>query len=282
MSVVVKLTQLRRLRALPDGAPARRQAPVRGEVKSVDRALGILRAFSHQSSRLTLQEIAARAGVPRPSVYRFIKTLMRHDFVVQLDDRGYGLGPAILELGRIGMGEADLRRCAIPVMRMVAEKTGESVYLSVRQGDRAICIETVDATTPLRYGGRVGFSYPLYAGSPKVILAFLEPDLRDHIVKRLELKPLTRNTIDNRRELIHRLERIRRRGYEISNGEMFAGTKAVAAPVFDDDGHVLAVLSMGAPQERVPRARDAQLVRIVKKGADEISQRFRRQPARDA
>ena len=259
--------------------------PEKGEVKSVGRALAILRAFDHQSSRLTVQEIAARARVPRPSVYRFIKTLVRHDFVVELDEgeqRCYALGPAILELGRIGMGEADLRRCAIPVMRMVAERTGESIYLSVRQGNRAICIEAVDAAAPLRYGGRVGFAYPLYAGSPKVILAFLEPGLRDHIVKTLNLKPLTRNTIDNRRDLLRRLEEVRRRGYEVSHGEIFAGTKAIAAPILDEDGHALAVLSMGAPEERVPRAKEAALAHIVRQGANEITQRFHRKPGTGA
>jgi DNA-binding IclR family transcriptional regulator len=275
MGVLIKLKR-------PGEVAAR---PAKGEVKSVDRALAILRAFDHRSSRLTIQEIAARARVPRPSVYRFIKTLMRHDFVVEVDETGqrsYTVGPAILELGRVGMGEGDLRRCAIAVMRMLAEKTGESIYLSVRQGNRAICIEAVDSATPLRYGGRVGFAYPLYAGSPKVILAYLEPSLRDHIIKTLELKPLTRNTIDNRRDLLRRLEEIRRRGYEVSHGEIFAGTKAIAAPILDEDGHALAVLSMGAPEERVPRAKEAAFARIVRQSANEITQRFHRKPGAGA
>ena len=282
MGVIVKLKRPRSAAGVR-GPDAPREAPKRGEVKSVDRALAILRAFDHQASRLTIQEIAERARVPRPSIYRFIKTLIRHDFVVELDEdsgqRCYAVGPAILELGRIGMGEADLRRCAVSVMRMIAEQTGESAYLSVRQGSRAICIEAVDAITPLRYGGRVGFAYPLYAGSPKVILAFLEPAHRDQVIKTLELKPLTHNTIDNRRELLRRLETIRRRGYEVSCGEIFAGTKAIGAPILDEHGYAIAVLSVGAPQERIPRANETLLARIVKQGAQEITRRFRRKTA---
>jgi DNA-binding IclR family transcriptional regulator len=275
MGVLIKLRRPGEALALPE----------KGEVKSVDRALAILRAFDHRSSRLTIPEIAARARVPRPSVYRFVKTLMRHEFIAEIDEAGqrfYTVGPAILELGRVGMGEGDLRRCAVPVMRMLTEKTGESTYLSVRQCNRAICIESIDGASPLRYGGRVGFAYPLYAGSPKLILAYLEPGLRDQIVKTLDFKPLTRNTIDNRRQLLRRLEEIRRRGYEVSHGEIFAGTKAIAAPILDEDGHALAVLSMGAPEERVPLAKEAALARTVKQSANEITRRFHRKPGAGA
>jgi DNA-binding IclR family transcriptional regulator len=209
---------------------------------------------------------------------------MDHEFIVDLDgvdQRRYAIGPAVLNLARAAFGQAELRRCAYRVMRVIAEKTGETVNLSVRQGSRAICIESIEAEAPLRFGGRLGSMYPLYAGSAKTILAFLEPTLREHLIAALELRPCTTRTVRTRAELVRRLAVIRRRGYEISRGEIVAGTKAVAAPIFEHTGWACAVLSVGAPESRITTRNQRVLVAAVVAGAHEISMGLRRERARE-
>jgi IclR family transcriptional regulator, KDG regulon repressor len=251
-------------------------------VKSVDRALAILESFEESSPFLTAQEIASRVGIPRPSVYRFLKTLCEKNFLVEVgetESRRFAVGSSLLRLAKLAFGQGELRRIAQPIMRLAADKSNESTYLSVRHVSQAVCIENFDAQAPLRYGGRVGNTYPLYAGSPKVILAFLDPDLRDHLINETALQPITKATVTNRDELRRRLTAIRRRGFEISNGEIFPGTCAIGAPVFDENDAVIAVLSIGAPRDRVTAKNRDQLVDIVRQSAQAITMNYRRQIA---
>lgn len=272
-------------RAVPAGVRERRNkkaqaASTMNAVKSVERALAILKTFNDTSPFLTAQEIANRIGIPRPSVYRFLKTLCENNFLVEADDselRRFAIGSSLLSLSKVAFGQGELRRVAQPIMQLAAEKSDESTYLSVRHGAHAVCIENFDATAPLRYGGRVGNTYPLYAGSPKVILAFLDEDVRAHILKEVPLTPITKATITNRSELDRRLAVIRRRGYEISNGEMFPDTCAIGAPIFDHNETVIAVLSVGAPRARVNTKTQDRLISTVLEGARAITVTYRRQ-----
>jgi DNA-binding IclR family transcriptional regulator len=249
-------------------------------VKSVERALAILNTFDESTPFLTAQEIANRIGIPRPSVYRFLKTLCEESFLVEIGDsdlRRYAIGSSLLGLSKVAFGQGELRRVAQPIMRLAADKSNESTYLSVRHGAQAVCIENFDAQAPLRYGGRVGNTYPLYAGSPKVILAYLDDGLRDHLINEMALTAITRTTITNRDELRRRLASIRRRGFEISNGEMFPETCAIGAPVFDQNDSVIAVLSIGAPRTRVTAKAKDRLAEIVLESAQAITLSYRRQ-----
>jgi IclR family transcriptional regulator, KDG regulon repressor len=268
----------------PRTVKARAPGSTMNSIKSVERALAVLRSFNEVSPFLTAHEIAARIRIPRPSVYRFLKTLCEKEFLIETGDaeqRRYAIGSGVLELAKLAFGQAELRRIAQPIMRVVADKTGESTYLSVRQGAQAICIENIDAQTPLRYGGRVGNTFPLYAGSPKVILAFLDPDLRDHLIARMDLKPITRSTITSRRQLYQRLASIRSRGFEISDGEMFPETRAIGAPIFDENNDATAVLSVGAPRSRITAKNRLQIGRIVIAGARDITLNYRRQASEE-
>lgn len=249
-------------------------------IKSVERALAVLKTFDEASPFLTAQEIASRINIPRPSVYRFLKTLCEKNFLVEVADnelRRFAIGSSLLGLSKLAFGQGELRRVAQPIMRLAADKSNESTYLSVRHGAHAVCIENFDAQAPLRYGGRVGNTYPLYAGSPKVILAFLDDDLRDHLIEEMTLNPITKNTITSRDELIRRLNIIRRRGFEISNGEIFPETCAIGAPIFDQNDSVIAVLSIGAPRTRVTTKIKDRLAEIVMQSARAIMMNYRRQ-----
>jgi len=249
-------------------------------VKSVDRALGILKVFDDVSPFLTAHEIASRVGIPRPSVYRFLKTLCEKGFLIEVADgelRRFAIGSSLLSLSKLAFGQGELRRVAQPIMQLIADKSGESTYLSVRHGAHAVCIENFDAQAPLRYGGRVGNTYPLYAGSPKVILAFLNDDLRDHLIAGMTLVPITKATITDRGELCRRLTLIRRRGFEISNGEIFPGTCAIGSPIFDQNEAVIGVLSIGAPRTRVTTRNKGRFAEIVVEAANAITTNYCRQ-----
>jgi IclR family transcriptional regulator, KDG regulon repressor len=281
-SVTRRITALEKPKTLLRGRRKKdnQSAATMNAVKSVDRALGILKVFDEVSPFLTAHEIASRVGIPRPSVYRFLKTLCEKGFLVEVADgelRRFAIGSSLLSLSKLAFGQGELRRVAQPIMQLIADKSGESTYLSVRHGAHAVCIENFDAQAPLRYGGRVGNTYPLYAGSPKVILAFLDDDLRGHLIAGMALVPITKATITDRDELHRRLALIRRRGFEISNGEIFPETCAIGAPIFDQNEAVIGVLSIGAPRARVTTRNKGHFAEIVVEAANAITTNYRRQ-----
>src|ERR1700693_1832049 len=105
-------------------------------VRSLERGLEVLRGCGPDTVTPTVHDMARRARMPRSSVYRFIKTLVEHQFIIERDDlqpRRYVIGPAIFDLARVALGHAELSRCAHPIMTNLAERVGESVSLSVRQ-----------------------------------------------------------------------------------------------------------------------------------------------------
>jgi DNA-binding IclR family transcriptional regulator len=245
-------------------------------VKSLERALAILTSFDGRTPTLSIHEIAVRGRLPRPSVYRFIRTLVARGFLVEVDDREqrrYAIGPAILKLSRHEFGPSEIRRRAYPVMQSMSAKTGESVYLTARKGDEAVCIESIQAETPLRVSFDIGHSLPLYAGGARAILAFMDPAMRDRLIARMKFQPLTSRTIRSRGALLRRLVEIQRRGYEVSRGEISLGTVAVSAPILDHAGEAFAVVTVASPEARTSRRAEVVIVDTVLKGAHEIMMR---------
>jgi DNA-binding IclR family transcriptional regulator len=254
-----------------------RERPV-STLRSLERALAILTTFDRQTPVLSIHDIAARTGLPRPSVYRFLSTLVARGFLVELDAHGqrrYAIGPAILALARSEPGSSEVRRRAYPVMQSLSAKTGESVYLTARRGAEGICIESVEVEMPLRVSFDIGHSIPLHAGGARAILAFLPPETRDRLIDGMTFQRLTSRTIRSRPALLRRLAVVQRRGYEISRGEITSGIVAISAPLLDEAGDAFAVLTVAAPEARTSRRQEALTVDAVMKSAHEIMMRLR-------
>jgi DNA-binding IclR family transcriptional regulator len=247
-------------------------------LRSLERALAILTAFGRQTPVLSIQDIAARTGLPRPSVYRFLSTLVAHGFLVELDERAprrYAIGPVILALGRSEAGSGDVRRRAYPVMQSLSARTGESVYLTARRGAECVCIESVEVEMPLRVSFDIGHRIPLHAGGARAILAFLPAETRARLVEGMTFERLTARTIRSRPALLRRIAKVQRRGYEVSRGEITPGIVAISAPLLDEAGDAFAVLTVAAPEARTSRRQEALTVDAVMKGAHEIMMRLR-------
>jgi len=144
-----------------------------GGVGAVDRALDILGAFRPGDRSLPLSEIAQRCDLYKSTVLRIVQSLLRRGYLQRLENGSYQIGPAPLILGALYQHSVKLGDLLLPLMRELAEQTGESVSIYVRNGDVRVCLHRIDSRHAVRGNVREGDILPLERGSGgRVLLAF--------------------------------------------------------------------------------------------------------------
>jgi DNA-binding IclR family transcriptional regulator len=246
-------------------------------VRIVDKTLRILRLFGERQMEWGLGALAREVGIPKTTVYRILRVLQAHGFLVQdADTRRFRLGLAALELGRRAYEGLELAHVARPVMEQLALASDETVLLQVvdREQMRVVCIERVQQRSGLQLILEIGATAPLYAGcSSKALLAFQPSAVIENVIAQ-GLRPVTPNTITDPAHLRRELDDIRRDGYAVSFEETDVGVAGASAPVRDLAGRVLASLSVSGPLARVNRENIGRYVQFACEGAEQISRRL--------
>lgn len=218
-------------------------------------------------------EVADGIREPRSSVYRLLSTLQRLELVEPGSRRGtYRLGLKLLRLGAAVAERFDERTAALPVMERIHDETGETVFLCVRRGSEAVCIERLEGRRVQSLALRLGGSLPLHAGAAPLSLLAFEP--RERWTTYLESGPLesfTPSTPTSREEVLGRLAETRERGYAVSDQDVTPGIAAIGAPVFDHRGAVCAALSISGVRPAILGREEDQLARMIVEGAREVS-----------
>ncbi|AEF39458.1 IclR family transcriptional regulator [Hoyosella subflava] len=235
-------------------------------VQSVDRALVILEIVARLGeARVT--DVAAELGVHKSTASRLISALESRGYLAQAHNRGrVQLGRSIVRLARSADTDGDLVRHSQQFCTNLAEEVGETVNVSVREGDRAVCVVKADGPSGVAAYTWVGQSGPAYAtSSGKLLLAEL-PEAELHECLAAGLTALTPQTVTDMSELTRVLKFVRARGWAESEEELEAGLNAVSAPIYDHTAKVIAALSVSGPAYRLkaedfePVARSAQAV----------------------
>jgi DNA-binding IclR family transcriptional regulator len=237
----------------PDRGALGADPPGSQSIAAVERALDVLLLFGRTSAQsLGVTEIAAELDLPKAAVHRILTSLRSRDLIAfEPTARRYLLGAAAVALGRAYLAKLDVRALAAGELAALSKHTGETATLSVRNGDVRIYVDQALPQREVRMEVSIGNSYPLHAGaSSKAFLAYLSPvDLAAYI-KRSGLAALTDRTLTDRTKLARDLAGVRKRGFASSAGERQSGAASVAAPIFDHDGRVVAVVSVCGPAER--------------------------------
>jgi DNA-binding IclR family transcriptional regulator len=222
------------------------------------RALDILEALASEVGPLALGEISVRCNLTPPTAYRLVKALASRGFVITDAQRRYSLGPAVVRLSSIAMRRSDdLVALLSPTLEEIRNLTGETVSLHCRLGNERVCVTELVAQEPIRMESGIGRSYPIYAGAAgKALLAWLPEvfeTIRDNLI---QIGPAT---ITDPRDLEAELERIRKRGYAVSESEVVPNAAAFAIPVFDSLGSVVASVNVAGPSNRWTRTKITRL-----------------------
>lgn len=238
--------------------------------KTVIKTMEMLKLFIDRE-RLTLQEMVELLQMPKTSVYRMAQSLVELGFLQKTNDY-YQLGLAFLSFGMLVAERLDLRRIALPIMKRLKEETKEAVNLVIRDGDEAIYIEKVDTSEPVRVYTKVGRRAPLYAGAcPRILLAFMERDEQQSYMDRVKLVKIAKNTIVQRDILRELIEQDRKRQYTVSYSELEDYSAAIAVPIFNHEGKVVAGLSVAGPEQRFSPEAVERMVPMLQQAAQQIS-----------
>lgn len=241
------------------------------QVQSVDRALVLLDLLGNRNASWGITEFSRETGLSKAVVFRLLRTLEGHGYVVESVDRRYALGTKSLELASVVLQRFDVREVARPTMLELAERTGESVVLTAPSRDGVICLDTVDSPQPIRVSFRLGRSTPWHAGSAgKLHLAFQPKPVNQQVIAR-GLPRYTARTITDKGRLLRDLARIRRDGYAFTVGEFDEGVAAITAPIVDSRKEVIAALSIGGPAQRFSEKRLPHLIKEARQAAGKIS-----------
>ncbi len=242
--------------------------------QSLSHGLEILLLFDSARPVFTVLEIADRLHFSQSKTYRLVRALVYYGLLETQNGSGrYSLGMNALRLGLLAQQKFKISVIALPFMKELSRLTKETVLLTSVQGNKAICLERVESEQPIRYSlFTPGASLPLHAGaSSKVLLAFLPETNWGPILEREGLQRFTPQTITDRTVLKKELEEIRRQGYAFSDQEVDRDVRAVAAPILNSGGELIAGLTVAGPAYRINKRTVQSLGRLVRRYAGRIA-----------
>ena len=233
-------------------------------VRVLERTLDILECFTKDEKDHSLMELVEITGLSTSTVHRILRTLERREYLFRDEaTKRYTLGARIAYLGSLAENNSGdgLREAAYEYLVDLRDRTNESASLYVRDGVSRICLERVESKQLLRRVIAVGERLPLANGAAgKVLLSALGEE---------ELRELLGESFEAVRD---DLEKVRKRGYWVSNGEREVGLSAISAPVFDAGGKIIAAVSISGPTARIINEELAEKVQLVVECGRKISQ----------
>ncbi|MGQ3032327.1 MAG: IclR family transcriptional regulator, partial [Ferrovibrionaceae bacterium] len=215
-----------------------------GGVRAVNRAIAILKTFPDRP-RQSLAEVAEAARLDKGTTRRLLLTLMGEGFIVQDEaTRQYGLGSAIRRIAAAAE-DIDIRRIANPELTRLANLLSVTSFLSIYQNHGAVCLERMHDVKGMEVRWwSIGGQLPLNCGgAPKLLLAY-QDEAEIEAALAGDLVQLTPKSVTDRTELRTHFAQIRKRGWELAIDDVALGLTALAVPIFNRDGAVVAALSI--------------------------------------
>lgn len=210
-------------------------------------------------------EVARLIDRPKSSVQRALQTLHQAGWIRPegSDRTRWLLTTRVATVARAVGNEIGLRDAAGPILRRLRDETRESVSLYVLEGDETVLVDFYEGRHTIRFVSPIGVRLPLHAGSAsRAILAHLPDDVRERIL-RAPLAAFTAGTVVDPRRLLEELDRIRRRGYGVSSGEVTEDAAGVGAVIRDPRGRPIASAAVLLPAGRAGADEVARIGHLV-------------------
>ena len=219
-------------------------------VAALDRAIAILNAFTPQDRSLTLAEISARTGLYKSTIMRLAGSLIRGHLLERLPDGLYRIGSGAFRLGAIYQRSVAAADILLPIMRDLAEESGESVAFYAPAGNVRTCLYRIESKHPIRYHVREGDVLPLNAGSGGRVLAAFSGEAGEPY------------------------ETIRRNYHFVSLGDRDPDTAGLSAPVFGPSAALVGAITLAGPRMRISEGFIGQMKRPLLTAAARATRAF--------
>jgi DNA-binding IclR family transcriptional regulator len=239
-------------------------------IQVLDRATSILDCLAKYEDSVSLKIIAADTELHSSTAFRILASLTAHG-LVDRSDGNYRLGTRLLSWGDRVRSRIDLRAEARPVMKWLRDQIGETVNLTIREGDSVVYVERVQAKRAMRVEQVIGSRAPLHVTAVgKLMLGYLGADAIHDYAERTGLPPYTENTLTDEASMINEINHAVTDGYAFDNEEAEIGVGCIGVVVRDSTASVVAGLSISAPIERWQQ----EWVDLVKEAGQKLSQRL--------
>jgi DNA-binding IclR family transcriptional regulator len=246
-------------------------------VQVIDRLSALLQALAENPSPLSLKVLAAETKLHPSTAFRILNSLADHGLVERSRNGHYQLGVKLLHLGHRVQGQVDLLNEARAIMQRLRSEIGETVNLTVREGNEVVYVERAIPNRMMRVEQVIGSRAPLHVTAVgKLFLGEAgESACRDY-AKRTKLPRYTPNTLVGASALWGQAKKAWSEGVAHDNEEAELGVVCLGVPVRDKTGHMVAGLSISCPRER----RQKEWAVLVKNAGLELSARlgFRASP----
>jgi IclR family transcriptional regulator, acetate operon repressor len=246
------------------------QKPVKNDqrLNVLGKALAVLQAVAEHPQGVGLPDLAAKLGLPRQTVHRVLGQLRDSGLLLRDPVRErFTVGPRLIQLSLAALGSNNPWAPVRQVLQELVAEVGETCNIGVLEGLDYVYVDRIECEWPLRIHLEVGHRTPAHCiAGGKVLLSFIEPALRGRLLRSRKLVARTPRSITRVSDLEAELEKVRARGYGTNDEENFDGIVAVAVPIADGNGRVVAALTMHGPLPRltpercrteVPRLRQA-------------------------
>ena len=252
----------------------------KSSIQVIERMMRLLDALANHAVPVNLKLLAVETRLHPSTAHRILSVMVQNRVVDRIEPGIYRLGMRLLELGTLVRSRISIRQEALPYMQQLHQQLGETVNLSVRHDDEVIYIErTSSGNQMMRVVQIIGARAPLHITAVgKIFLAADGPDKCIEYAKRTGLPKFTDNTLTDQVNLLKEVENARRQGYAFDEEEAEKGVCCIGAGIYDDDGQLVAGLSVSAPSERFNKAWSSQINQM----AERISRALGNQPANPA
>ncbi|SEA36561.1 IclR family transcriptional regulator [Paraburkholderia sartisoli] len=222
-------------------------------IQVIERMMRLLDALAAHSDPVSLKELAQRTELHPSTAHRILNDMVTCRLVDRSDPGTYRLGMRLLELGNLVKARLSVRDAALTPMRELHRSTGQTVNLSVRQGDEIVYIERAySERSGMQVVRAIGGRAPLHLTSVgKLFLAADESTRVRAYATRTGLSGHTQNSITDLAKLERELLNVRQQACARDNEELELGVRCIAAGIYDDTGHLVAGLSLSAPADRL-------------------------------
>ena len=236
------------------------------------RIVKILKYITEHPDGVSLAQLSVGLRAPKTSLFSLVRSLADGDYLAYADGR-YQLGTAAFALGSAIVARRRFPDVAMPIIRKLADETGETTFISelVPQDGQAVYVARAESRNPIRFMAEIGERRPLYSSSGgRVLLAFQTPEWQEAYLRWVKIVAHTPYTVVEKAKLRQILKDIRDTGLCRTHQDVHEGVSAFAAPIFNRDGDVIAALALASPTSRAEQKADM-LSDRVKEAAAAVS-----------
>lgn len=241
--------------------------------RTLAKGTGVLKALAAgEQDGVALTDVARQTGLPHPTVHRLLRQLIVERLATQdPHSRRYLLGPLAFELGLAAGRRFDMRAVCRAAVDRLGHETGDTIYVVVRSGAEAVCVDAREASSPIRVATlRVGSRRPLGVGAGGLaILAALSATEREIVIAQVTATVNPRWNVSER-SLRANLDRVHANGYALIRDRVTPGVSAIGQPILDGLGQVHAAVSVAAITARMSKSRVAMVTSHLERARREI------------